>query len=206
MKASKVIACLVLPFTLAACGESALEKAAKPPVIEEMVKSSLAVCETGPKNPSNEDYAARLRAIMMETNTADLKTIGDNKITVCLDQRLSGQVNGMWDMRIDGIFYNTSGQKVISIWDNGKNPDEKRGFLEMSSSSYGNNMLARIADGIRSGDVSGNDKVLLAGRYSCGKACTTTRWKTRQDFDQGSIRKNPELLSPPSVHKQKPSA
>ena len=161
-----------------------------------MIQDSLKQCETGPARASPAEYAARLRAVLMDTPTKTLKTLSDANITICLDQRLSKQVRGVWDKRIDGVFYNQKQNGIVSLWDNGKASDESE-FLELDAYTHGSQGLKKLADIINDDAVSLQaDFIMYAARYTRGKV-HVTKWRDALDFDQDSIGKNPILQMPP---------
>ena len=204
MPLRKRILCLTLAF-MAAVGSAACESRVdidrKPAVTTTMVDESLAHVSTkGPLHGTEAEYSARLSGVLMECWTKDLDTLRDHGVTICLDQRLGEQTNGFWDQRIDAVYYNQGGERVLALWDNGTSPSEA-GFWSMDAYDYGAEAVGKLAESIRGGDA--NHSIMYAARHtvSTGKSSYTyTRWDTAGDFDQDSIAKNPVLQTPPVVH------
>ena len=197
--AKKLVPSLALAFALAGCGDNAQETAQKPALIDAMTRQSLAACETGPVNSEARDYRARLQAVFNDTRYRDLKTISDNKITVCLDQRLSTQDKSAFDRRIDGVFYQQRGGGIATLWDDGR-PKSQAGFWTLDTYDYGSSGLEKLADAVRDGDTSKDGQLMYAARYtySTGKSSySVTKWRAAADFDKDSTRKNPDLQKPP---------
>jgi len=197
--AKKILPSLTLAFALAGCGDSDFERTQKPALIDSIVSHSVSVCETGPANARARDYRARLQDVLEDTRYRDLKTLQENKITICLDQRLSAQTSGTFDRRIDGVFYAQREGGVVTLWDDGR-PKSQAGFWSLDTYDYGSKGLEKLAEAVRDGDISQNGQLMYAARYtrSTGKsAYSVTRWRAAEDFDKDSISKNPALQKAP---------
>jgi hypothetical protein len=193
----------VLAFALAAAGcDTAQEKAAKPGIIDDIVRTSVELCERGAVGADEYAYASRLRAVLEDVSGHALKIVNEKGVTVCLDQRLPGQVDGFFDRRIHAIYY-PQPAPVMSIWDTGT----LGGWTSLSEDarSYGDTAIEKLASAIEDGEAS-THAPMYVGRYSCGKSCTTTRLKAAEDFDQDSIRNNPQLQNAPLRKAPKPQA
>lgn len=199
----KIFALATLGLVLAGC-ESSADKARKPEVADAMVEQSVAACETGPVNGSPEQYAQRLRNILMDTRTADMDLLRQNNITVCLDQRLANQNNGWLDRRMEGVFYNNGGKgSVLTLWDNGKGPS----FWSKDASDWGSRLIHNFAYEVRKGRIQSTDAHWYGYEYSyttsCGKDCTTTNydvdWTRERRFDKDTIRKNQDIIQVPPL-------
>jgi len=189
----KVASALMLAFTIAACGESPEDIAAKPAVVGALIEDSLQNCNTGPVNADAASYTNRLRPVLMSVSTQNLKTLQENSTTICLDQRLAVQDLG-GGKRINGVFYNQDPQSsVVGVWDNGKSSEEA-GFFEMTAEQNGSTLLRKLAEAVRDGKVSG--QLMYGAKYRSGKSYYT-KWKSPEDFNQDSISRNPVLKTPP---------
>lgn len=183
--------------------ESSEDKAAKPGVVADMIDDSLSACEYD--NEAN--FKARLNKIMMKVRTKRLRQFQENNITVCLDTRLASQENGFFDRRIEGVYYSRvlsseSGPmtSVLTIWDNGKAPTEDK-FWKKDASDWGSEVMTKFAKAIKRHGTPKEGEHKIAGVYSyrCGddSTCHEIRWKSVENFDQDTIRKNPVLEQPP---------
>jgi hypothetical protein len=190
-------------------GESTADRARKPEIVEQVLKHSLATADTGPVTLGNA-YEDRLREVLMSTTTADLEYLRDRKITICLDTRLYDQKQGWLDKEIMGVFYN-DGQKgcnqggTIALWDNGKT-SANTGFFDRGAYDHGSDMLEKMAEMMRCGNIEDGESRYYAARYTrhYGKTQHTyTEWRSGSDFDDGAVKKNPELQNPP-LKKQPP--
>lgn len=177
---------LVLAFAsvaLVGC-ESRADRARKSDVADPMVTESVRI-----EKDADAGYADRLREVLMHTNTKDLETLRDAGITVCLDKRMVDQKYGFFDQPMYGIYYIK--EKIVTIYD-----DPDAGFLRNTTAgSYGGSALKNLARTIRDGKVNPNDTYMFAALY--GSKSRSVRWKSSEDFDQATIRKNPDLLKPP---------
>ena len=193
-KSTKLATACFLAFGLAAC-ESDHDIARKGGLVDQIVDTSLKNCNV--VEPANHDtnYETRLRVVLNGAESKLMDVILAKNITVCLDSRLPNQDNGAFDKRIDGIFYNAT-TPVVTLWDNGM-VDAGTEFFTTDTSDYGSLLIDKLASAIEDGDIPNNEDYAFGGRYGCGKNCTTSKWKTKSDFDQDSIAKNPGLLTPP---------
>lgn len=197
--AKKILPSLTLAFALAGCGDSDFERAQKPALIDSIVSHSISVCETGPANARTRDYRTRLGDVLEDTRYRDLKTLHDNKITICLDQRLSAQTKATFDRRIDGVFYAQKEGGIVALWDDGR-PKSEAGLWTHDTYDFGSKGLNKIAEAVREGDTPAAGKKMYAARYSYSNGKTShsvTKWRDAEDFDKDSIRKNPALQTPP---------
>lgn len=68
---------------------------------------------------------------------------------------------------------------------------------QIDTNDHGSDTLDKFADAYKDGDISPRNEFAFAGRYSCGKGCSTTKWKTKSDFNQDSLNLNPQLFTAP---------
>lgn len=194
----KIFAPVALALAMVGCAENPQDVAAKPPIINALVQNSLEVCNTGPVNAGTADYEARLRSILADNRTSTLKEMQKHNVTVCLDQRLAQQKHGFWDKGIVATFYNNRNESgIISLWDNGQ-PPQNDSLWHFNARDWGSTDIGKLAKRLREGGVSPSDTVLYAGTESCGKNCMTVNWHIPQNFDQDTLRQNPELAKPPA--------
>ncbi|PZP57406.1 MAG: hypothetical protein DI586_00510 [Micavibrio aeruginosavorus] len=188
---------------LTAC-ESTADIERKPAIADSMIKDSLATCTIG---SSTEVYSERLRDILMDVQTDRLNALQSNQVTVCLDKRLSKQTTGWLDKPIQGVLYagalgGKSGhdRSILSLWDNGT-PLKEDGFFSKDASDDGGEIVSKLAKAIIKEGMpkTGEDKIAGEYSYKCGKStCHEIRWKAAANFDQDTIRKNPDLKSAPT--------
>ena len=195
----KLFAPVALALALVGCAENPQDIAAKPAIIDAMVQNSLDICQTGPVNPDKAAYETRLRSILKDNRTTTLQEMQKHNVTVCLDQRLSHQKHGFWDEGITAVFYNNQNESgIVSLWDNGQ-PPENDSFWHYDARDRGYENIGRLAQRFRDPDigVKASDTVLYAGVESCGKNCSSVHWHIPKNFDQATLRQNPELAKPP---------
>ncbi|MFA7276193.1 MAG: hypothetical protein WC043_05265 [Pseudobdellovibrionaceae bacterium] len=197
-KLEKLGASLMIAFALAGCGESQFDVARKPELVDAVTSQSMEVCQINEPAGRDADYQMRLRAVLSGAESRTLDYIKTNGITVCLDARLPAQQRGMWDHRLDAVYYGGKEGRVIGLWDNGI-VGEGRSVWSQDTSDYGANFLDKFAKHVWDGDIHLTDHFAFGGRYGCGKGCTTERWKAEGDFDRDTIAKNPSLLKAPVV-------
>jgi hypothetical protein len=185
---------LLLAFSLVACGDSKEEAAQRSDLTNALVHNSVAQCETGPFHADNASYSVRLRSVLKGTSVGTLKTLQDNGVTICLDQRLASQSGDLFNNPIRGVFYSREEGLVAGIWDNGKSPD-KTGWLDQNASTFGGVTLNKLAEKIRNNKVDA--ELMYAGTFYCGQGCVYTDWVKANAMD-GSVEKNPTLNTPPT--------
>jgi hypothetical protein len=190
---------LLAAFTVSACAESDFDKYRKPELIEHLVNMTRQTCDMTEPAQRDATYETRLRTVLQDTSSSALDVFIKNDIAICLDHRLPEQNSSFWNRRIDGVFYNQAEKTpIVALWDNGM-VNKGLHFLEVDTLDYGSTMLQKFAESYKDGDISPRDHFAFAGRYSCGKSCTKTKWKTEQDFDQDSLRENPQITNPPTL-------
>lgn len=185
---------LIAAFTLSACAESDFDKNRKPALIEQVVDLTKKTCDMRDPAQRDSDYETRLRTVLKGTESTALDVFIKNDIAICLDSRLQQQRLGFWDTRIYGIYYNHN-QPVVTLWDNGI-VDEGESLWHTDTIDYGADVLEKFVDRYKDGDITARDEFAFAGRYSCGK-CTTTKWKTQENFSRGAQEKNQHLFTAP---------
>lgn len=202
----KIKSALKEAFSYVVHGESTKDHNRKPEIVDAIVRHTLAVADTGPVTLGDNNYENRLREVLMQTDTRDLETLRDRNIAIVLDRRLEGQKNGWFDKEMIGVYYN-QGKGVVALWDSGKTSKDA-GFFGRSAADHGHEMLEKLAEMARDGDLDKQVERFYAGRYTYayGKTYVTkTEWRSESDFDDSSIRKNPQLLTPPLKNNPQPS-
>lgn len=197
LKATKVLIATLLASTMLTACENAQDLARKPDVAAAMIEDSLARCETGLVNVRGEPYAEKLRFTLMQVRTKDLDLIKENKITICIDQRLASQneaftatqKNLPWWKRdatpreIEAVYYNQN--RIIGL------PDHST-----TKSNRGAVALERFSEAVTVGRILPAKDFMYAATYSHGKYYSLD-WKKAQDFDQASVNNNPQLKTAP---------
>ena len=179
---------------LAGCGETPQDLAAKPAIVQQMVENSASICETGPVHADKAAYEARLTKVLSRATTADLKTLQDKNITVCLDQRLGSQSTDFWHGRVYGAFYpGKDGGGIMTYRDNGMQPEES-GFWSGNPAFYrGSYAVDRFASSLNNGKISATtpSTVQLYGKGS------TPYWHAANTEDGSAMQRTPQLQQPP---------
>jgi hypothetical protein len=185
---------LTLAVALVGC-ESDQDIAEKPLVVQDMVTQSLKICEAGAINPEPAQYSERLSSALMDVRASTLKSIQNNGIIVCLDQRLPS----VFDSKLQGIFYNSGNSPIISVSDNGTQPPKEAGWYNRPTREA-SQALAELPDlkTMESGTFYAQEEV--RHRY-CGPRhmrciAHVTAWKDSAHADQDTIAKNPQLKTP----------
>lgn len=174
--------------------ESAADHARKPASIEKLLAASL----PGPDG-ADATYEARLRKVLTQTRTKHLDTLIAHEVCVVLDNRLPKQRLAGKDQRIDGIFYDKPGAKIVALWDDGK---ILSGWTE-TPAAYGPVMLGKLAEALSAGKTGD----MFASRYTTATHCvgmgagvaasvTFTSWTEARHFNRGAVARNPALLTP----------
>ncbi len=171
-----LVICLSIPLLLLTACESSQDKKDKPIIAKDILEQSLNVCRDARRT---ENYEEKLREILLDTYTSDLKVLRNNGVTICLDSRLDNQDTGLLDTRAIGIYY----------------PKERVASL---ANGEGYSLLSKLAD-----DFNEKSKLNLVG-YKYVTSTTTNNvvtitthraWKKAANFDQDTITKNPELFA-----------
>ena len=197
-----VIGALIAAFTLAACGEAPSDIARKPDLVVNVVTNSLKKCDLTEPAQRDSSYEYRLRTVLNDTQSQTLDMFLNNDITICLDSRMPDQSASFFNTTIIGTYNNDGKTPTVSLYDNGM-VGKGRGFFTTNTSDYGYEMLDYFAKAVNGGSWLSQPEInlsvshALAGRYSCGKSCITTRWYEGRDYDQDSIFQNPALLVAP---------
>ena len=96
----------------------------KQDVIARIIDDSIQRCDPQTQYHSVDPYGARLASALKTSGDEALRNLLKNKITVCLDQRLSHQNTGAWyELNHNPLYagyYSRNGHKVLTFWDNGK--------------------------------------------------------------------------------------
>ena len=170
--------------------ESSADQTRKPQTTSLMVQNSQDICTAHDAN-----YAQRLNAVLSDVKTQDLETIQNAGVVIVLDQRLSEQITGTWDRTIQGIFYNNAGQKIVTLWDDGRPPSESSTWSQ-DTYDYGAKMLTDLAEEIRDGNMPADVEMLIGARFSTGKT-SYSDWRDKESFSD-ELSKNPSLQKPPA--------
>jgi hypothetical protein len=192
--AKKLLAPLRNAFSYAVHLESAADHARKLASVEKLLTHSL----PGPED-ADAAYETRLRKVLMKTRTQHLDTLDRHEVRVVLDRRLPRQRLAEKDQRIDGIFYDQPGAKIVALWDDGK---ILSGWSE-GPGANGPTMLEKLAKCLDAG-MTGD---MFASRYTTAvhavgmgagvAGCVTyTDWMEARRFNAGAVNRNPGLRTP----------
>lgn len=188
-----ILSAVFLAGALSGCGESDFDKARKPELIDRAVATSLYRCDLQEKKPQEIPYEARLRQVLAEADSVALDKLEEHDVAVCLDQRLPAGKYGFWDREIKGAFYAEA--KILSMWDNGRNP-ATQSWYQHSILYRAGESIEKLADNVLGTPEAAN--MQLGATYSCGKNCTTWKWKDATEFAD-ELGQNPALVKPPAA-------
>jgi hypothetical protein len=200
----KMIAPLTLAFAaalgLAGC-DSQADIDAKPRIMQQMVQNSASVCT--PAQGQAAAYSARLNDALGRAGAGDLRTLSDNHITICLDQRLDNQNTGFWDTKAQGVLARDADGKggTITIWDNGRQPQDG-GFFHATAGNFSYYILHTFAGHLKDGDVKpGSRWIAYDSSYSDSNGTYIQDSSARPEakFDKDTRAKNPWLTQAPVV-------
>jgi hypothetical protein len=181
-------------FSYAVHLESADDHARKPEAAAKLLAASLPAPEG-----ADAGYEARLTDVLMRTRTKHLDMLSASEVRVVLDTRLPQQKLEYGDRRIDGIFYDTPGAKMVALWDDGT--AEKSSWLRETPAVHASTMLEKLAQALKDG-IKGD---MYASRFTTVDAApgvgiastlTLTEWKRPALFEPGAMQKNPALREP----------
>ena len=175
-----------------ALSESDADIARKPHLADQVLTTSMQKCDLQSAFNNASSYEQRLQEVLMDTRSKALEFVIDNDITVCLDKRMSKVEEGFFDRDAHALYFPK--EKVISLYDSGKNEAQKS-WYETAAISYSGKLLKEFTAEYDNGDLAEVNKPQFGYRYSTGKATGYT-WKD-DAADYGVIQKNPELLRPP---------
>jgi hypothetical protein len=201
LKWKKTLAPLALAFAaavgLVGC-DSAADVAAKPQVVAQMVSNSVSICTAGSQGAA---YAARVHSALDAASASDLKTLSDNHITVCLDQRLNNQNTGFWDTSAQGVLARDADGRggVATVWDNGRQPEDG-GFFHSTAADHSYYVLHTFASHLRDGDVKPGERWIAydsSWTDSNNNTYTDSSAKPEAKFDKDTRAKNPFLQQAP---------
>jgi hypothetical protein len=207
----KIIAPLTLAFAaalgLAGC-DSQADIDAKPAVMQQMVQNSVSICAPA-QGPAAANYAARLNSALDHARASDLRTLNDNHMTVCLDQRLNNQDVGFWDARAQGVMTRDADGKggTITIWDNGTQP-ESGGFFHSTAATLSPYILHTFAGHLRNGDVRPGERWIAYDSSTSdgnGNYYQDSSARPEAKFDKDTRAKNPWLQQAPVVKPAPPA-
>ncbi len=194
---------LVAAFAIAA-GESTADLQRKPELVDLMLNQAEQTCVIQDDPMDAAPYLDRLQDVLQETRSEALDFLLANKISVCLDKRLSEQDNGFLSRDIQGVYYPDA--RVVTLNDNGNDPSNS-GFFSWSAGTNGPRFLREFKDNFGGyfseySGVQNVTKPLVAHKYttSCGKSCTTTHydWDTNGGWGvPNALDNNPALYKPP---------
>lgn len=138
-------------------------------------------------------YAARLRNLLGELRADTLHMLVERDITPCLDQRLCYKNDGTIGPLVFAIYYHD--HRVLALHDNGRMPSQ-RGFLDFNIGHDLNlyDAFEHLFDALKYGAPT---HPMLIGTAENQRSCAQVfRWMT-SDQMQRTLRKNPQLHSPP---------
>ncbi len=197
----KALSPIFLLAILTGC-ESGEDVARKGGLIDGIVSNSLRQCDLQKNLPQEIPYEERLRTALGKARSTALDEVIETGTTICLDQRLSTLKTGFFDSNIRGVFYNNTRNPVVTLWDDGKDP-EQAGIFSTSVTSYSGNAVDKLKDS-RPEPVHNpleeeqalENNIKLGAMHSCGKNCTTFKWKSKTAHSS-IVEKNPAIMSPP---------
>ena len=179
----------------------------KQEVIARIIQDSIHRCDSQTQYHSVAPYGARLATALKTSGDEAIRNILNNKITVCLDQRLSHQKKGAWyefnHNPLYAGYYSQNGRKVLTLWDNGK-----AGASNIFEAFRGENNSAQsdqAIDGIfeKSLEKKGNLTPLFAvtssplGKFFEGRDKRLyAYWAPSSDLKE-EMDANPSLITPP---------
>lgn len=178
-------------FASAGFCESTHDLSRKPDLVRQITTYSLA--SASPKSLPDATYESRLQRASHEADSASLDQLIANQVIVCLDQRLPNLKTSPLDNVVYYAFYNTGGQKILSLYDNPKRPEDV-GFFETSVADYSGPAVNGLAK-----DILGQKNIppALLGNtyYDVATKGYRIKWVEASD---GEIQKNPSLKEPPA--------
>lgn len=160
-------AALGLIFTMAVGGESEADLQRKPELVDLLAARAVATCELQQSEIDQIPYIPRLEEVLSQTESHALDYFRENGIVICLDKRLQDQAGAPGGGGRAGAIYYPD-QKVISLWDNGKDPAQT-GTFEIDATTRGGKYLdsfTHIFDG--KGTLSQLSEPLFAHYYRSG--------------------------------------
>ncbi len=192
-------------LSLAGCGETPEQLAAKPAIVQQMVENSESLCQTGPVHSGQAAYAERLTHMLNSATTSSLKTLQDHHVTVCLDQRLVNQQHGFWNFADKGVYYpSADGKNIMTYADDGRQPSESGFFSSNPAFFRGGTAVNRLADKINAGKAPGASQgvmtVTLRGKGSY------PYWNPASTSPTSTLNMTPQLKAPPLVPSAKPAS
>lgn len=166
-------------------------------LIAVLVRRSLVRADTHqrlvPSSSKSSSYALRLRNLLGALRTDTLHALVERNITPCLDQRLCHTDDGTLEPLVFAIYYHDD--RVLALHDNGKMPAQ-RGFLDFNIGHDLNlyDAFEQLFDALKYGAPT---HPMLIGTAENQRSCAQVfRWMT-SDQMQRTLRKNPQLHSPP---------
>ena len=188
---------LALSFTLVTdrCKKETPPRVYTPPaIIEQTISNSIAKSDTGTVAlQEGAFFRERMKTIIDRCYLPNLETLKKHKVTIALDQRLSGQRVSFFYTTAEAAFYRQGDSATLSLWDDGKK-------LCMDNAYYiykSGDVISFLADRLSSG---AQDTLLFAGRFSNEQSGgkRMIEWKPPKGFSRGTFKNNPQLLKPPS--------
>jgi hypothetical protein len=171
--------------------ESKADIARKPDLIADMVNHSIKVCQVENRADTKQTGMQRLDAVLRKTLTKEMDIIREQGITVCLDPRLGYQKLGYLDTRIEGVYHPK--EKLLMLYDNGRDVDSSG-----AATDRGPYTIEKLADDFKLGKIS-LGQVWYASNTGSSKTNKIV-WKIAKDFDQDTIKANPQFARPPQLH------
>jgi hypothetical protein len=183
----------------------------KQDVIARIIKDSIQRCDPQTQYHSVDPYGARLASALKTSGKEPLRNLLENKITVCLDQRLSHQNTGAWyELNHNPLYagyYSRNGHKVLTLWDNGKAEASNiiYGFIDALRGELNNTQSDQAIDGIfeKSLEKKGNLSPLFAvlssplGKFFEGRDKRLYAYWTPSSDLKEEMDANPSLITPP---------
>lgn len=195
-------AALTLAFGLAGCSESDIDIQRKPNLVDVLTDRAAATCSMQQSALDQAPYVSRLKEVLYKTDSKTLDFFNANRITICLDKRLSAQVekpffdeSRTWKAR--GVYY--PNEKILTLWDNGKTEAQKS-LSDTSAAAMGPTFLRAFAKhtfGEGKMDFETLDAPLLAHHKSGGRRSSpNSSWRSTEKYPQ-PLSNTPTLQTPP---------
>lgn len=160
-------AALAIVFSMAVGGETDADLQRKPELVDLLADRAVATCELQQSELDQIPYIERLEDVLAQTESHALDYFKENGIVICLDKRLQGQQGSPGGGGKAGAIYYPD-EKVVSLWDNGKDPAQTSIF-ELDATTRGDRYLdsfTHILDG--KGSLSQLSGPLFAHSYRGG--------------------------------------
>ena len=185
-------------FSVTGFCDSTQDLERRPKALAHILERSLAKADQQSPFSAHTSYEMRLRTALDGVVTADLATLSDKRILVCLDHRLTQAHIGGSPIR--GIYYN-SRPKLLTLFDDGKMPGEK-GIFAKDINHIANGVIGRLAKTIRADRDMPN--LMIASDHSrfnpiVGLPQFYFDWNNEKTV-KAVLQKHPELRIPPVIN------